>query len=110
MALRRVPQVSELLTPEVCMWMMSTTSRDQALPSLEELAQRPEWMVRAQCRGEDRALFFPERGASTRQAKEMCRDCVVREECLSYAMADSESAGVWAGLSERERRKLRSAA
>ncbi len=65
-------------------------------------------MQRAACRGQDPALFFPTVGANTAaKAKAICAGCVVREECLSYALADPESAGVWAGLAERERRRLR---
>ena len=90
--------------------MMSTTSRDHGLPSLEELAQRPVWMKRAQCRGEDRALFFPALGANAANARAICSICPVRPECLAYALADPESAGVWGGFAERERRKLRSVA
>jgi WhiB family redox-sensing transcriptional regulator len=90
--------------------MMSTTSRDQGLPSLEDLAQRPEWMERAQCRGEDRALFFPSLGANAAKARAICSICPVRPECLAYALADPESAGVWGGLTDRERRKLRAVA
>ena len=57
--------------------------------------------------GVDPDLFFPERGASTREAKEVCRGCVVREDCLEYALANGEKFGIWGGLSERERRRLR---
>ncbi len=103
-----VGSMAELLTPEVVQWMMSARSVDQSLPDLSELLGRPEWMQRASCRGADPALFFPERGANTAgKAKAICAGCGVREECLEYALADSESAGVWAGLAERERRRLR---
>ena len=105
-ALRTLLGMPELLTPEVYAWMMSATSRDQALPSLEDLAQRPAWMKRAQCRGEDRALFFPALGEKAAKARAICSICPVRQECLSYALADPESAGVWGGTAERERRKL----
>jgi hypothetical protein len=37
----------------------------EQLPSFEELTHRPAWMARAQCRGEDTALFFQPVGAST---------------------------------------------
>ena len=37
----------------------------------------------------------------------MCRGCVVREDCLEYALANGEKFGIWGGLSERERRRLR---
>ena len=33
--------------------------------------------------------------------------CVVREDCLEYALANGEKFGIWGGLSERERRRLR---
>ena len=65
------------------------------------------WQRQANCMGVDPDLFFPERGASTREAKEVCRGCVVREECLEYALANGEKFGIWGGLSERERRKIR---
>ena len=43
------------------------------------------WQDQANCLGVDPDLFFPERGASTREAKEVCRCCVVRGECLEDA-------------------------
>ena len=68
-----------------------------------------DWQNKANCMGVDPDLFFPERGASTREAKEVCRGCVVREDCLEYALANGEKFGIWGGLSERERRRLRRA-
>jgi WhiB family redox-sensing transcriptional regulator len=59
--------------------------------------------------GVDPELFFPERGSSTREAKEVCRGCVVRIECLEFAIANSEKFGIWGGMSERERRRVRRA-
>jgi len=67
------------------------------------------WQARANCMGVDPDLFFPERGASTREAKEVCRGCVVREECLDYAISNGEKFGIWGGMSERERRRVRRA-
>ena len=67
------------------------------------------WQGQANCKGVDPDLFFPERGASTREAKEVCRGCVVREDCLEYALANSEKFGIWGGMSERERRRGRRA-
>jgi WhiB family redox-sensing transcriptional regulator len=74
--------------------------------------QSPEersWQDQANCLGVDPDLFFPERGASTREAKEVCRGCVVREDCLEYALANGEKFGIWGGMSERERRRIRRA-
>ncbi len=65
------------------------------------------WQQRANCMGVDPELFFPQRGASTREAKAVCRGCVVREDCLEYAIANGEKFGIWGGLSERERRRVR---
>ena len=67
------------------------------------------WQSRANCMGVDPDLFFPERGASTREAKEVCRGCVVREDCLDYAIRNGEKFGIWGGMSERERRRVRRA-
>ena len=69
-------------------------------------SEMPAWQSKANCMGVDPELFFPERGASTREAKEVCRGCVVREDCLEYALANGEKFGIWC-LSERERRKVR---
>ena len=68
-----------------------------------------QWQQRANCMGVDPDLFFPERGASTREAKEVCRGCVVQEDCLEYALANGEKFGIWGGMSERERRRIRRA-
>ncbi|MBM3683144.1 MAG: WhiB family transcriptional regulator [Actinobacteria bacterium] len=67
------------------------------------------WQRLANCLGVDPDLFFPERGASTREAKEVCRGCVVRESCLEFAITNGEKFGIWGGLSERERRRIRRA-
>ncbi|MCB1031241.1 MAG: WhiB family transcriptional regulator [Acidimicrobiales bacterium] len=65
------------------------------------------WQDLANCLGVEPDLFFPERGASTREAKEVCKGCVVRDECLEYALSNGEKFGIWGGLSERERRRIR---
>ncbi len=65
------------------------------------------WQSRANCMGVDPELFFPERGSSTREAKEVCRGCVVRTDCLEFAIANGEKFGIWGGMSERERRRVR---
>ena len=67
----------------------------------------PSWTEEANCKGADADLFFPERGASTRTAKAICRACTVQDECLEYAVENSEKFGIWGGLSERERRRVK---
>jgi WhiB family transcriptional regulator, redox-sensing transcriptional regulator len=65
------------------------------------------WQDYANCRGADADLFFPERGASTRKAKAICGACDVRDECLDFALEYGEKFGIWGGMSERERRRVR---
>ena len=66
-----------------------------------------DWQERALCAQTDPEAFFPEKGGSTREAKRICSGCEVRAECLEYALAHDERFGIWGGLSERERRRLR---
>lgn len=66
-----------------------------------------EWQEKALCAETDPEAFFPEKGGSTREAKRICRACSVRDECLEYALANDERFGIWGGLSERERRRLK---
>jgi WhiB family redox-sensing transcriptional regulator len=75
--------------------------------TLQPAELEENWQDDANCLGVDPDLFFPERGASTREAKEVCRGCVVREQCLEFALQNGEKFGIWGGLSERERRRIR---
>lgn len=65
------------------------------------------WMVDAKCLDADPEAFFPEKGGSTREAKRICAACSVRPECLEYALENDERFGIWGGMSERERRRLK---
>ncbi len=69
-----------------------------------------DWEADAQCRGMDSKIFFPdERGAAVRRvrrlAKSVCMLCVVRAECLDYAITTRQIEGIWGGLTPEERRK-----
>lgn len=65
------------------------------------------WQADSLCAQTDPEAFFPEKGGSTRDAKKICASCEVRSQCLEYALQNDERFGIWGGLSERERRKLR---
>ena len=65
------------------------------------------WQADALCAQTDPEAFFPEKGGSTRDAKKICSGCEVKAECLEYALKNDERFGIWGGLSERERRRLR---
>jgi WhiB family transcriptional regulator, redox-sensing transcriptional regulator len=73
-----------------------------------ELVAAPEpWAKFGACRGVDTNLFFPTRGNDATQAKAVCMNCPVVDECLDYALRTHQTVGVWGGKSERERRGLR---
>jgi len=77
-------------------------------PLLPDLDPSPlAWQELALCAEVDGEIFFPEKGGSTKDAKRVCRACDVRAECLGYALATDQRFGIWGGLSERERRRLR---
>jgi WhiB family transcriptional regulator, redox-sensing transcriptional regulator len=71
-----------------------------------------EWVHRARCKDEDPELFFPvgttgPAAAQIEAAKAVCMQCEVRAECLEWALATGQDAGVWGGMSEEERRAVR---
>jgi WhiB family transcriptional regulator, redox-sensing transcriptional regulator len=74
---------------------------------LEPESEEASWQDRALCAQTDPEAFFPEKGGSTREAKKVCLTCEVKQECLEYALMNDERFGIWGGLSERERRKLK---
>lgn len=80
---------------------------DGRLEVADLLGNAPEWQERALCSQTDPEAFFPEKGGSTREAKRICSRCEVKVECLEYALGHDERFGIWGGLSERERRKLK---
>ena len=69
--------------------------------------EQESWQERALCAQTDPEAFFPETGGSTREAKKICTGCEGKAECLEYALANDERFGIWGGLSERERRRIK---
>ena len=87
------------------LYLVSNVELINAIASEEE--GELSWQERALCAQTDPEAFFPEKGGSTREAKKVCVGCDVRRECLEYALGHDERFGIWGGLSERERRKLK---
>jgi WhiB family redox-sensing transcriptional regulator len=71
-----------------------------------------DWLKQAACRGMDLRVFFPAGGESIKEAKQVCRRCSVRDECLMFALSLPEvedQVGVYGGVSATGRRRLRRA-
>lgn len=86
--------------------------RVRSLEKLEEVPPLMDWRHRSACLDEDPELFFPigNTGPAILQieeAKQVCRRCDVREQCLAWALEAGQDHGVWGGLSEDERRALK---
>jgi WhiB family redox-sensing transcriptional regulator len=88
-------------------WTAERRGEHQSGWNLLDVIEQPDWQERALCAQTDPEAFFPEKGGSTREAKRICAGCEVRAECLEYALAFDERFGIWGGLSERERRRLK---
>ncbi|MBA3758006.1 WhiB family transcriptional regulator [Candidatus Saccharibacteria bacterium] len=63
-------------------------------------------MEQAYCKDLPPRIFFPSDITGVEIAKIICADCVVREECLEYALENKVDHGIWGGESERERRRI----
>ena len=89
---------------------MTETTAQLAGTDLSDIFGLPaeqSWHERALCAQTDPEAFFPEKGGSTREAKKICVGCEVKGECLEYALQNDERFGIWGGLSERERRRVK---
>ncbi len=88
-------------------WTPSAEFGSRSTLMLIRKAEDDQWQERALCAQTDPEAFFPEKGGSTREAKRICLGCEVKDACLEYALAHDERFGIWGGLSERERRRLK---
>ncbi|KXF51375.1 hypothetical protein AXA44_01300 [Rhodococcus sp. SC4] len=79
-------------------------------------SQSPDtrWQRFARCQNMDTDTFYsPEdegRGPRLRRervAKQICGECVVQLRCQMHALLTAEPHGVWGGLSESERRRVK---
>jgi WhiB family redox-sensing transcriptional regulator len=73
---------------------------------LSVAAEAEEWRVLANCRGLNPDLFYPGPYEDPKEAKAVCRACLVQVSCLEWALATREKHGVWGGESEAGRRRI----
>ena len=71
------------------------------------LLQRPAWHAKAACRGQGPSLWFPGRGATSTAARAVCDGCPVRADCLSQALSEPTTVGIWGGTGGVERSRMR---
>ena len=64
------------------------------------------WQEAAACRAQNADTYFPE-GRPALAPRRVCNEvCPVREACLEFALAHDEH-GIWGGLTEPERQRLK---
>lgn len=77
---------------------------------LQLIHQRPAWHADAACKEHPEITWFPARGKRSERAKAICAGCLVRNECLDYAvdheLTDGDRHGIWGGLPPHERALL----
>lgn len=90
---------------------MSSNSANPMTEKLLEFSRQESWMETALCREIGGDFWHPDEGEgqtyATNRALEICRDCPVRVQCLSYAMNNNEMLGVWGGTTPSERKRMR---
>lgn len=67
-----------------------------------------DWMLSGACVDMNPELWFtPPENPAVKQAVAICQTCPVRVRCLDYALATDSAWGVWGGLTEKQRRKIK---
>ena len=66
--------------------------------------ENPKWMDSANCLGTDAEAFFPEVGDTAQLALRTCRACLVKTECLNYALENEITEGIWGGMNYKRRK------
>jgi len=66
----------------------------------------PEWQRDAACAERPDVSFFGEKGTQADAARAVCAGCLVRDECLAFALEHRIEHGVWGGTVPDERRVL----
>lgn len=75
---------------------------------LAEHDERQRWRERAACRGRTDVSWFPASPDAAAPALAICARCPVIAECAIEADERPEEHGIWAGLTEQQRRRRRS--
>ncbi|MCA9342898.1 WhiB family transcriptional regulator [Candidatus Saccharibacteria bacterium] len=82
--------------------LLTLPDRDASISKVKETG----FMTLAACRGLDNEVFFSDDNSKLKAAKAICDDCLVKTDCLEYALEYKIQNGVWGGESERARRRM----
>jgi WhiB family redox-sensing transcriptional regulator len=104
-----LPKISKILT--IIMSEIDAQTDVQDLESISNidapiLVSIETLMTIGRCANTDRNVFYPKDGHGFKIAEKICKQCVVREECLEYALTNRIMHGVWGGESERARKRI----
>lgn len=72
--------------------------------------RRPNWQSFGACRNTDVEKYIPKKESSKdtkRYDKTVCKGCIVKDDCLNYALANRIRLGLWGGTTPEERKKQR---
>lgn len=74
------------------------------LPFLKNPEADSSWRERAACRSKGVKDFFG--SGPTRKSRSMCSICVVKQQCLQFALDNEITYGIWGGVDSKERRTM----
>ncbi len=110
------PIVDHLVAPQEIRDMIDKfdlSASQDVLTALALAAADPnQWQHLGRCRETDPDMFYPEGSGGggplhSKDAKRICKACPVMMQCRQWALDTDEEYGIWGGLSEAERKKIR---
>jgi len=75
-----------------------------------EMLKIQRWMKDAACKGNNEGDWFPEAPGNSPAVKialEICKNCLVKQECYDYAITQPQLVGIWGGVTARKRGGIR---
>jgi WhiB family redox-sensing transcriptional regulator len=88
---------------------LGAPGRSAVCHQLQEELGRPEWHADALCVEHPALIFVPSSGDPDNRTYIVCKNCLVRRECLTFALEHPDVTGCWGGTSTARRRTARTA-
>ena len=96
------------------MLVSAIEGEERIVPFVRATCSATSWMDLAKCKGSP-TVFYSRSTGEVSRARSVCNGdgstppCPVRNACLHHAIDNGELYGVWGGMSERDRSKVRRA-